>query len=80
MEHITDNGLPQKQPGACVVVGVFQSRRLSAAAEAIDQAADGVLTHVCERGDMDGRVGQTLLLHDLPNVTAERVLQVGCRR
>jgi leucyl aminopeptidase len=80
MEHLSDNGLPQQLAGACVVVGVFQSRRLSAAAEAVDQAAGGVLTHVCERGDMDGRAGQTLLLHDLPNVAAERVLLVGCGR
>lgn len=80
MEQLSDHGLPQHFSSACVVVGVFQSGHLSAAAEAVDQASGGLLTAICEGGDMDGRVGQTLLLHRLPNVAAERVLLVGCGR
>ncbi len=78
MEQLAASGPPQQQTTPCVVVGVFQSRRLSPAAELIDQAAGGAVSRVCDRGDMDGRVGQTLMLHDLSGVTADRVLLVGC--
>ena len=71
---------PEKAVGACVVVGVFESRKLSSAAEAIDRATRGVLREVLKGGDMDGKLGATRLLYRLPNLAAERVLLVGLGR
>jgi leucyl aminopeptidase len=62
-----------------VVAGVFETRRLSAAAAIIDRAAKGHLSKVVRRGDMQGKLGATLLLHDVPGVTG-RVLLVGLGR
>ncbi len=78
MDFTIKTGDPAKQRGACVVVGVFESRKLSPAAAAIDRASRGALGKILATGDMDGRTGQTLLLHHLPRVAAERVLLVGC--
>ena len=44
----------------------------------IDQVSGGALATILRRGDLDGRLGQTLLLHNLPNLPSERVLLVGC--
>lgn len=77
MEFSIKSGSPEKQRVACVVVGVYEPRRLTAAAQVIDQAADGYLSEILRRGDMDGRLGSTLLLHHVPNVLSERVLLVG---
>ena len=64
----------------CAVVGVFEPRTLSAAAAALDRAAKGYLTAIVRRGDMEGKAGSTLLLHNVPNVGSDRVLMVGLGR
>jgi leucyl aminopeptidase len=77
MEFSTKSGSPEKQRVACVVAGVYEPRRLSAAAAALDEAAGGHLAEILRRGDMDGKAGSTLLLHHVPNLPCERVLLVG---
>ena len=61
----------------CIVVGVFADNTLSASAAAIDSASGGRLTALLTRGDVSGKTGKTTLLHDLPGVTAPRVLVIG---
>lgn len=78
MEFIVKSGSPAKQRTACVVVGVFEPRRLSPAAESLDEISDGYLSTLLRRGDIEGRLGQTLLLHSIPGTLADRVLLVGC--
>jgi leucyl aminopeptidase len=77
MEISIKSGSPEKQRGACVVVGVFEHRKPSPAAELIDQAANGYLADILRRGDMDGKQGTSLLLHNVPGIASERVLLVG---
>ncbi len=80
MEFSIKNGNPEKQRNACVIVGVFDARRLSASATAIDRASDGYLSGILRRGDLDGKLGSTLLLHNVPGTLCERVLLVGLGR
>ncbi|WP_024870441.1 leucyl aminopeptidase [Pseudoxanthomonas suwonensis] len=61
----------------CVVVGAFADKTLTPAGQAIDAASGGRLRALLERGDLSGRTGRTLVLHDLPGVAAPRVLVVG---
>ncbi|NWG86740.1 MAG: leucyl aminopeptidase [Hydrogenophilaceae bacterium] len=77
MEFSIKSGSPEKQRVASVVVGVFDSRKLSEAGQAIDQAAGGYLSDIIRRGDMEGKLGTTLLLHHVPNTLCDRVLLVG---
>ncbi len=77
MEVFVKSGTPEKQRTACVVVGIFEPRRLAPAAQAIDWATDGSLTTLLRRGDMEGRKGQFLMLHNLPQILPDRVLLVG---
>ena len=77
MEIGIKSGSPEKQRSACVVAGVFDHRKPSLAAEIIDQASGGYLADILRRGDMDGKPGSTLLLHNVPGVLCERVLLVG---
>jgi len=58
-------------------VGVYAGRKLSASAEALDRASQGGVREVLRRGDMEGKLGATLLLYRLAGVAAERVLLVG---
>ena len=77
MEFSIKSGNPEKQRAACVVVGVFESRKLTLPAELIDNASLGHITSVLRRGDMDGKSGTSLLLHSVPNTNCERVLLIG---
>ncbi len=80
LEFSIKSGAPEKQRGACVVVGVFDERKLSDAAVELDRASGGHLTSILQSGDMDGKAGTTLLLYKVPHVAAERVLLVGLGR
>ncbi|MEQ8288705.1 MAG: leucyl aminopeptidase [Gammaproteobacteria bacterium] len=78
MDFNIKSGDPEKQRTACVIVGIFESRRLSGPAKAIDAASDKYLSNLIRRGDMDGKKGQMLLLHHVPGMIADRVMLVGC--
>jgi len=80
MEFTAKSGNPEKQRTACIVVGVFEPRRLSPAAERLDQVSDGFISNLIRRGDLEGKIGQTLLLHNVPNTLCDRILLVGCGR
>jgi leucyl aminopeptidase len=77
VEFSIKSGSPEKQRSACVVVGVFESRKLSKPAEAIDKASHKHVSKLLQRGDMDGKAGATLLLHDVAGTAADRVLLIG---
>jgi leucyl aminopeptidase len=80
-EQILEFSIKAVQPGrtktGCAVVGVFESRKLSLPASRIDEAAQGYLAAIVRRGDMGGKSGSTLLLHNVPGLASERVLLVG---
>src|SRR5687768_4058497 len=80
MEFSIKSGGPEKQRTGCVVVGVFEGRKLSSAAQALDAASGNYLSEVMRRGDLEGQGGRTLLLHNVPQVPADRVLLVGLGR
>ncbi|MCR4300494.1 MAG: leucyl aminopeptidase [Sulfuricaulis sp.] len=78
MEFIVKSGTPEKQRTGCIVVGIFESRKLSAVAHQVDVVSGGVIAAILRRGDLEGKSGQTLLLHNIANLPSERVLLVGC--
>jgi leucyl aminopeptidase len=78
MEYSVKSGNPEKQRTACIVLGVFEPRKLTASAEQLDQVSDGYISNILRRGDLEGKLGQVLLLHNVPNTLSDRVLLVGC--
>ncbi|MDH4570852.1 leucyl aminopeptidase [Pseudomonas sp. BN414] len=77
MEFLVKSARLETLKTATLVVAVGEGRKLGDAAKAVDTAAGGAITTLLKRGDIAGKVGQTLLLHSLPNLKAERVLLVG---
>lgn len=77
MEFSIKSGSPEKQRSACVVIGVFEPRKLSSPGDIVNQAADSYVTNLLRRGDMEGKPGTTLLLHNVPGTLCDRVLLVG---
>ncbi len=77
LEFTLNREAPATVATDCIVVGAFADNSLTAAAQALDSASSGKLAALIERGDIGGKTGKTALLHDLPGVTAPRVLVVG---
>ena len=77
MEFIVKSARPETLKTATLVVPVGEGRPLGAVAKAVDAASDGAISALLKRGDLAGKLGQTLLAHNLPNLKAERVLLVG---
>lgn len=59
----------------CIVVGVFENKKLSAVAASLDKAGD--IAAALKSGDITGKTGTSLLLRNIADVAAERVLLVG---
>ena len=77
MEFSIKGGELSKLKAGCVVVGVFESKKLTAAATSLDAVSKGAIKSAVASGDITGKLGSTLLLHSVNGVVAERVLLVG---
>ena len=77
MEFSIKSGSPEKQRTACVVIGVFEPRKLCVPGEILNAASDNHISDLLRRGDMEGKAGSTLLLHNVPGTLCDRVLLVG---
>ena len=80
MEYFVKSGNPEKQRVACVIVGIFDRRSPTPEAGVIDEAGGGIIASIMRRGDLDGKLGSTLVLHGVSNVFCDRVLLVGLGR
>jgi leucyl aminopeptidase len=80
MEFSIKSGSPEKQRTGCVVVGIFDNRKLTQAAQAIDTTSRKYISEILRRGDHEGKAGTTLLLPKVPHIAADRVLLVGLGR
>ena len=78
MEYTVKSGNPEKQRIGCVVIPVYASRKLSSSAKIIDKASNGFISNLVRRGEIEGDLGNTLLLHNVENTLCDRILLVGC--
>jgi len=80
MEFNVKSGQPEKQRTACLILGVFQNGFLPPTTEHLDQMNEGYIRHLLRKGDLEGKLGQTLLLHAIPDLLCDRLLLIGCGR
>lgn len=78
MEFTVRTVVPDQARTGCVVVGVLENRKLTSAAQTLDNAAQGAIGRALRQGDLGGEPGATLLLREVPGVSAARVLLVRC--
>jgi len=77
MEYGTKVGNAAKTRTQCIVTGVYEDHQLSATADLLDKASEGYIKKVLRRDDIQGKAGQSLVLHEVPGVNAPRILLVG---
>ena len=77
MEFSTVAGAPEKSRSDCLVIGIFEGNELTEPARQVDKASKGFVSGILEHGDLEGRVGNTFLVHNVPSIAADRLLLVG---
>jgi len=78
MDISIKRGTPARQKTACFIAAVFSGKTLSPAALALDKSSRQAISNLTKRGDITGKVGETLLVPSISGVCADRVLLVGC--
>jgi leucyl aminopeptidase len=71
------SGNPANTRAQCVMIGIYEGARFSPTAKLIDQASEGYIKKILKRGDISGKIGETCVLHDVPSISAPRVMLVG---
>ncbi|WP_313484503.1 leucyl aminopeptidase [Stutzerimonas kunmingensis] len=77
MEFVVKSAKASTLKTATLVLPLGDDCLLGSVAQSVDSASGGALSTALKRGDIQGKAGQTLLLHGLPGLKAERVLLVG---
>jgi len=77
MEFVVKSAKASTQKTATLVLPLGDDCLLGSVAQNVDSTSGGALSTALKRGDIQGKVGQTLLLHGLHGLKAERVLLVG---
>ncbi len=77
MEFSIKTGNPEKQRSDCLIVGIFEGKKLTPAAQSLDKTSGNALTMAIKVGDITGKLGATLILRALDGVNSPRVLLVG---
>lgn len=78
MEISVKNINLESTKSACIVVAINEKRHLTPSAQQLDTLSNGYISNLLRRGDISGEIDDELMLHNVPNVKAERVLLVGC--
>jgi len=71
------NANPLKIKTHCLVLPVTNQKKLIGAAAEADKASGKYLSKILKQGDLADKAGATVMLHDVPEVAAQRVLLVS---
>src|SRR5690606_28712818 len=77
MDYFTTTSAASRQTAGCLIVGIYESGKLSAAAAEIDAATGGGVKRLLKRGDLTGELGESRLICSLQGVRADRIVVAG---
>ncbi len=77
MDYFTTTSAASRRASGCVIVGIYEDGKLTAAASDIDKASKGKIRRLFKQGDVDGKLGSAFVFSALDGVRAERVLIAG---
>ncbi|NLY12029.1 MAG: leucyl aminopeptidase [Gammaproteobacteria bacterium] len=77
MDFLVKSSSVETLKTSTLVLTVNEQLQLDSQGQLIDTLCAGAISAVLEAGDIQGKLGQTLLLHNLANLKAQRVLLLG---
>ncbi len=67
-----------KQTSDCLIFGTYQGKRLSQSAQLLDNHSQGYIQKILDQGDLIEECGKSIVLYNVPGISAPRVLLVYC--
>ena len=80
MKYFTTTSKASRRAVDCVIVGIYDRKRLGMGAEDVDAASKGEITRRIKTGDVSASIGRCAILTNVPGVKADRVAVVGLGR
>lgn len=77
MKFLVKNCFLDKEKTDCIIIGLFDSCKLSISANYLDKCSGGYITSLLKLGDIKGEVGETIMLYNIPRIFSKRILLVG---
>ena len=77
MELHVINTSNARQRTDCAIVGIYDKGLLSAAAREFDSKTGKLISKLIAQGDVQGKLGETLLIADTKGASASRLMLVG---
>jgi leucyl aminopeptidase len=77
MQYFTTTSKASRRAVDCVIVGIYERGKLSAAANDIDAASKGAIKRLIKSGDLSSQLGSCAVLNGVAGVRAARVAVVG---
>ncbi|MCW8839666.1 MAG: leucyl aminopeptidase, partial [Gammaproteobacteria bacterium] len=62
MEFNTSTGPVHSTRTGCLIVGIYEGKKLTPSARQLDEESDGIIKTALKGGDLSGSLGQTLML------------------
>jgi leucyl aminopeptidase len=78
MDYSVKKGRPEEQKTECFIVGAYSDKKLTPSAEILDKKSEGLISKLVKRGDITGKIGDTVMIQEASKITPERILVVGC--
>ena len=77
MEIKLSNANPLKIKTHCLILPVSNQKKLTGVAAEADKESDKYLSKILKQGDLNDKAGATVMLHDVAEIAAQRVLLVS---
>ena len=77
MDYSIESASLDKLQSDCLLVGLYENQQLSPSAAILDIQLEGLLGKLIARGDIKGKVAETLLINHIPGSQIERIVLVG---
>ncbi len=78
MEYLVKRSAITSEKTTCAIVAIYANKRLSDDAQLLDKLYGGIISSATRSGDIEGKLGETLVLHTAKNSNHKRILLVGC--
>jgi leucyl aminopeptidase len=77
MDYLLVNTPLETLATECLIVAVYENSQLSPSANTLDSLTQSLISNIIARGDIKGKVADTLLINYFPSTKIKRVLLVG---
>lgn len=77
MDYSIETASLKELQSDCIIVGVYQDQLLSQTASLLNDMTQGLINKLVSRGDIAGKIADTLLINGIQESPVERILLVG---